>query len=99
MALDAAKSPFATCWNPYATYGWLPTRKYRKTGRAYFEKGVSLVCDTCESKKNWSLPVGVESIILCLPVHMFYYPKLVEAEAIIKQAISEFPRASVSKRG
>ena len=50
-------------------------------------------------KKNWFLPVGGESIILCLPVQMFYYPRLVGAEAIIKQAISEFPRASVSKRG
>ena len=99
MALDAAKSPFATCWNPYKTFGWFPTRKYRKPCRAYFEKGVSLVCDTCESKKNWSFPVGVESIILCLPVQMFYYPRLVGAEAIIKQAISEFPRASLSKRG
>ena len=50
-------------------------------------------------KKNWSLPVGVESTILCLPVQMFYYPGLVGAEAIIKEAISEFPRASVLKRG
>ena len=43
-------------------------------------------------KKNWSLPVGVESIILCWPVQMFYYPRLVGAETIIKQAISKFPR-------
>ena len=50
-------------------------------------------------KKNWYLSVGGESISLCLPVQMFYYPRLVGAEAIIKQAISEFPRASVSKRG
>ena len=54
---------------------------------------------TLASRKNWSLPVGVESIILCLPVQMFYYPRLVGAKAIIKQAISEFPRASVLKRG
>ena len=48
-------------------------------------------------KKKWSFPLGVESIILCLPVQMFYHPKLLGAEAIIKQAISEFPQASVSK--